>query len=69
MRWVTRSEHKFSYDVEVREEGGTPNILGIIRAAIPLQLQVCTNGPSVMRLFEAETTMLMSQFNALHNFA
>jgi selenocysteine lyase/cysteine desulfurase len=39
VRWVTRSQHRFSYDVEVREEGGTPNILGILRAAVPLQIQ------------------------------
>ena len=38
MRWVTTKEHKFQGSIEMREEGGTPNILGILRAAIPLQI-------------------------------
>ena len=38
MRWVTTKAHTFQGSIEAREEGGTPNILGILRAAIPLQI-------------------------------
>ena len=40
MRWVVQTQHRFSHDVEEREEGGTPNILGVIRAAVPMQARV-----------------------------
>ena len=39
MHWVTQEGHRFLDNAEDREEGGTPNILGILRAAVPLQLQ------------------------------
>ena len=39
VHWVTQEGHRFLDNVEDREEGGTPNILGILRAAVPLQLQ------------------------------
>jgi selenocysteine lyase/cysteine desulfurase len=38
VRWVVQKQHRFSHDVEEREEGGTPNILGVIRAAVPMQV-------------------------------
>ena len=41
MRWVVQKQHRFSHSVEEREEGGTPNILGVIRAAIPMQARAC----------------------------
>jgi hypothetical protein len=34
-----QAQHRFARGVEAREEGGTQNILGIVRAAMPLQLQ------------------------------
>jgi selenocysteine lyase/cysteine desulfurase len=39
VRWVVQKQHRFSHNVEEREEGGTPNILGIIRAAVPMQVR------------------------------
>jgi len=37
--WVTPSDHAYLADVEHREEGGTPNIIGSIRAGLVFQLK------------------------------
>lgn len=38
MRYVNERSHWFESDVERREEAGTPDVLGAIRAALALQL-------------------------------
>jgi selenocysteine lyase/cysteine desulfurase len=37
--WVTPEEHRYSQDIEHREEGGTPDIIGSIRAGLVFQLK------------------------------
>jgi len=37
--WVTPTDHAYLTDVEHREEGGTPNIIGSIRAGLVFQLK------------------------------
>ena len=39
VNFVTRTCHEYSYDVEIREEGGTPDIIGCIRAGLVFQLK------------------------------
>jgi selenocysteine lyase/cysteine desulfurase len=37
--WVDQQDHRYSDDVESREEGGTPDIVGSIRAGLVFQLK------------------------------
>lgn len=37
--WVTPADHRYTRDVEHREEGGTPDIIGSIRAGLVFQLK------------------------------
>ena len=37
--FVSRSNHRYLQDVEMREEGGTPPVVGIVRAALALELK------------------------------
>ena len=46
--WVNASDHRYLDDPEQREEGGTPDILGSIRAGLVFQLKQAV-GPEVIR--------------------
>ncbi len=37
--WVDQQDHRYTDDVETREEGGTPDIIGSIRAGLVFQLK------------------------------
>ncbi|CAF4581987.1 unnamed protein product, partial [Rotaria magnacalcarata] len=37
--FVTRTCREYNYDIETREEGGTPDIIGCIRAGLVFQLK------------------------------
>ena len=37
--YVTESDHRYLKSIEMREEGGTPDIVGSIRAGLALQLK------------------------------
>jgi selenocysteine lyase/cysteine desulfurase len=39
VNFVTRTQTEYSKDIETREEGGTPNILGAIRAGLVFHLK------------------------------
>ena len=43
--YVSREEHVYVKNDEEREEGGTPAIVGAIRAGLALQLQKATPRP------------------------
>ena len=45
---VIRSQHKYSDNPEVREEGGTPDILGSIRAGLTVQLKESVGSEVIM---------------------
>jgi len=37
--FVSRNNHRYLQDEEMREEGGTPRVAGIVRAALALELK------------------------------
>ena len=37
--FVSRNDHRYLQDEEMREEGGTPRVVGIVRAALALELK------------------------------
>ncbi|CAF0830779.1 unnamed protein product [Rotaria sordida] len=39
VNFVTRTCHEYNYDIETREEGGTPDVIGCIRAGLVFQLK------------------------------
>jgi len=39
VNFVTRTCREYNYDIETREEGGTPDIIGCIRAGLVFQLK------------------------------
>ena len=39
VNWVTRDKHEYLTDIEEREEGGTPAIIGSIRAGLAFQIK------------------------------
>jgi len=39
VNFVTRTAHEYNYHFEIREEGGTPDIIGCIRAGLVFQLK------------------------------
>ena len=45
---VIRSQHKYSDNPEIREEGGTPEILGSIRAGLAVQLKESVGSEVIM---------------------
>ena len=55
--YVDKDHHKYSASVEVREEGGTPNILGDIRAGLVFRLkeQVLAGDPDAIASHEIAT--------------
>ena len=41
MFYVTKDSHRYLENIEEREEGGTPNIVGAIRCGLVFRIQVC----------------------------
>ena len=39
VNFVTRTCREYNYDIEMREEGGTPDIIGCVRAGLAFQLK------------------------------
>jgi selenocysteine lyase/cysteine desulfurase len=39
VNFVTRTNREYNYNIEIREEGGTPDIIGCIRAGLVFQLK------------------------------
>lgn len=39
VNFVTRTSREYNYNIEVREEGGTPDVIGCIRAGLAFQLK------------------------------
>lgn len=50
--FVNPTEHRYIADVEVREEGGTPNIVGSIRAGLTFQLKEAVGTDRIRTLEE-----------------
>ena len=45
---MTPSDHRYFKEVELREEGGTPAIVGSIRAGLVVQLKEAVGGEEIM---------------------
>jgi len=41
--YTTKSDHSYSSKIETREEGGTPDIIGSIRAGLVFQVKINMN--------------------------
>ena len=59
MNFVTRTCHEYSHDFEVREEGGTPDIVGCIRAGLVFQLKDSIDA----KYLQAREDELVKRFN------
>lgn len=46
---MTPSNHHYFKEVELREEGGTPSIVGSIRAGLAVQLKEAVGSEEIMR--------------------
>ncbi|CAF0758754.1 unnamed protein product [Didymodactylos carnosus] len=58
VNYVTRTSHEYNKDIEVREEGGTPDIVGSIRAGLVFQLKDALGDSFI----EAEENSLVKKF-------
>ena len=52
MFFVTASSHRYLKEVEMREEGGTPSIVGAVRAGLAMQLKEAVGSDVIMALEE-----------------
>jgi selenocysteine lyase/cysteine desulfurase len=50
--FVTASSHRYLKEVEMREEGGTPSIVGAVRAGLAMQLKEAVGSDTIMSLEE-----------------
>ena len=48
--FVTPSTHRYFKEVELREEGGTPSIVGAVRAGLAMQLKEAVGSDTIMAL-------------------
>ncbi|RDD47477.1 tRNA 2-thiocytidine biosynthesis protein TtcA [Trichoplax sp. H2] len=46
--FVTQQSHRYLEDIEIREEGGTPDIVGSVRASLAFQLKMALTPESIM---------------------
>ena len=49
---VTQRKHRYHVDPEEREEGGTPSIVGAVRAGLAMQLKEAVSSETIMSLEE-----------------
>ncbi len=62
---VTRSQHSYSDNPEIREEGGTPEILGSIRAGLAVQLKESVGSEVIMSREERLTRLAFREWAAV----
>ncbi len=62
---MTRGQHRYSENPEVREEGGTPEILGSIRAGLAVQLKESVGSDLIMSREEALTQLAFREWSAV----
>ncbi len=63
--FVTPSSHRYLQEVELREEGGTPEILGSIRAGLAVQLKESVGSDLIMSREEALTQLAFREWSAV----
>lgn len=52
MFFVTPSTHRYFKEVELREEGGTPSIVGAVRSGLAMQLKEAVGSEVIMAMEE-----------------
>ena len=62
MEYVNPSEHVYLDDIERREEGGTPDIVGSIRAGLVFQLKEAVGSELIRQREESFTTRALSRW-------
>ena len=62
MFFVTPSTHQYFKEVELREEGGTPSIVGAVRAGLAVQLKEAVGSETIMTLEEDLCQYVFSQW-------
>ena len=60
---VTPSNHRYFKEVEVREEGGTPSIVGSIRAGLVVQLKETVGTTVIMDREKQLVDRVLSKWN------
>ncbi|XP_068082911.1 uncharacterized protein [Anabrus simplex] len=63
--FVTRDNHRYLQDVELREEGGTAAIVESIRAGLVMQLKETVGVPSIMAREQKITRMVLSHVRTI----
>ena len=59
---VTPSSHRYFKEIEMREEGGTPAIIGSIRAGLAMQLKEAVGCEEIMALEEKLVRRVLSKW-------
>ena len=62
---VTPSNHRYFKEVELREEGGTPSIVGSIRAGLVVQLKEVVGSAEIMRREEQMVERVLSKWSSI----
>ena len=65
MAQVTPSNHRYFKQVEMREEGGTPAIIGSIRAGLAVQLKEAVGCQEIMEREEELTRRVLSKWKSV----
>jgi selenocysteine lyase/cysteine desulfurase len=65
--FVNPNEHRYLTDIEHREEGGTPNIIGSIRAGLAFQLKEQVGAARIRELEDAFITRAIAAWSAHPN--
>ena len=60
--FVSGTEHAYVHDVEAREEGGTPDIVGAVRAALAFQLKEAVGVEAIRRREEELLTRALERW-------
>ena len=63
--FVTPLTHQYFKEIELREEGGTPSIVGAVRAGLAVQLKEAVGSESIMSLEEDLCRRVFSQWEAV----
>ncbi len=62
---MTQCKHRYLEEVEAREEGGTPSIIGAIRAGLTIQLKEQIGSSVIMGIEEEMSKHVFSQWEGV----
>eukprot|EP01104_Vermistella_antarctica_P009059 TRINITY_DN2312_c0_g2_i1.p1 TRINITY_DN2312_c0_g2~~TRINITY_DN2312_c0_g2_i1.p1 ORF type:complete len:1161 (-),score=274.48 TRINITY_DN2312_c0_g2_i1:85-3567(-) len=67
--FVTRNDHRYLAEIETREEGGTPSIVGTIRTGLVFQLKQSIGASNIVKREEVILARVMSSLTKNVNMA